>query len=152
MALITGVPITVAEFKDCFDRDFTFGTSIADVRDKDIERALNEGVGLFNSDLWDTVDQKKAAYQYLAAHFLVINIKAAGGVKKTGRGINSTGSFPLSNKSAGPLSVGYAIPNDLADNPILAQFNKTEYGQKYLMLLQPQLVGYMDTVEGGTNP
>lgn len=152
MTLSTSAVITVAEFKTFFDRDFTFGSAIENVRDSDIERAINTGVPLFNPGLFDDIATRKLAASYQAAHLLVIAVKAAGGLKKKGKGINSTGSFPIANKSAGPLSVGYAIPQDVIENPVLFQFTKTEYGMMYLQLVTPYLIGNIGIAGGDTQP
>jgi hypothetical protein len=81
-----------------------------------------------------------------------MNMVAAGGVDKVGGGLGSSGTFPVNNKSAGPLSVGYQIPQDLANDPILHQFMNTKYGQRYLELLAPNLVGNVVSVQGATTP
>ena len=116
MTISTSAVISVSDFTAFFDRDFSFGKSVESVRDSDIERAINTGVPLFNPGLFDDTATQKIAALYLAAHLLVIAVKAAGGLKKKGKGINSTGSLPIANKSAGPLSVGYAIPQEVIEN------------------------------------
>jgi hypothetical protein len=137
-------PISVAGFKTYFDRDFTFGTALTTVRDVDIQKAIDEALALFNDSVWDSDAQEVIAFYNLTAHCLV-KIMTSGGA-------NSTGSFAISNKSAGPLSVGYQIPQDLANNPILSLYLTTQFGLKYVQLLAPNLIGNMGTVEGITLP
>ena len=151
MTLLTAAVITVADFTTYFDRDFPYGKAIENVRDADIERAINDSVPLFNPDLFDLTTLKTAAL-YLAAHLLVGNVKMGGGLKRKGRGLSSTGAFAIASKSAGPLSVGYAVPAEVTGNPALFQFTKTEYGLRYLQLLLPNLIGGMEVAGGGTQP
>lgn len=145
-------PIDVDDFKGYFDRDFTFGAALTNVRDKDIERAIAEAQALFNPALWTAGDDLEIAFEYLTAHCLVTAVAAAGGLNNAGRGLDSSGSFAISSKSAGPLSVGYAIPQELVDNPVLNQFMTTKYGQRYLEMLAPNLLGNVGTAQGQTQP
>ncbi len=46
------------------------------------------------------------------------------------------------------MSVAYAIPEDVAKSPILGQYMRTDFGQKYLALLAPRLVGNVAIVSG----
>ena len=151
MTLSSASVISIAEFKAAFDRDFTYGSTMDTVRDADIERAINTSVPMFNPALFGATDMQKQAALYLAAHTLVLIVRGAGGIKKK-NGLSSTGSLPISSKSAGPLSVGYSAPQEVLDNPALFQFMKTEYGQMYLQLLVPNLVGYIGIAGGGTQP
>ena len=145
-------PIIVADFKTYFDRDFTYGTTLASVRDVDITKALAQANALFNPALWEEGTDLEIAFELLTAHFLVTNINAAGGIDGVGRGLGSTGSFPINSKSAGPRSLSYAIPQDLKDNPILSQFMTTKYGQQYLEMLTPNLIGNVEIALGRTLP
>lgn len=137
---------TVDDFKDFFDRDFTFGFGLETVRDKDIAKAIAQVFPCFNQALWDPTELDPP-FLYAAAHFLVTNIQAAGGLssKNRGLGIKSRGSGTVASKSVGPVSVNYAIDDTLKNDPILSQFMKTNYGQQYLTILTPRLVapGYV---------
>jgi hypothetical protein len=143
-------PNTVAEFKAYFDRDFTYGTAKSTVRDADITKALAQANALFNPGLWEAGTDLEIAFHLLSAHCLVTNLNAAGGINGVGRGVNSTGSFAINSKGAGPLSVSYAIPQDMKDNPVLNQFLTTRYGQQYLEMLTPNLIGNVDIALGAT--
>ena len=144
-------PISASNFKTYFDRDFTFGTAKNTVRDSDITRAIAEAGALFNPGLWTAGVDLEISYEFLTAHCLVMNIIAAGGLDKQGNGPGSTGTFAISSKSAGPASIGYALP-DITANPILNQFLTTKYGQRYLEMLMPNLVGNAAAITGGTQP
>ncbi|QQP86939.1 DUF4054 domain-containing protein [Entomomonas asaccharolytica] len=63
----------------------------------------------------------------LAAHLLKSNPNANG----SGSGGNGS-PFPVSNKSAGSLSIGYAVPT-VSDNDD-SSYMLTIYGQRYLQL------------------
>lgn len=145
-------PITIAEFKVYFARDFTYGATDVTVKDADITKAIGEANALFNTGLWTAGTDLEIAFQYLTAHCLVTAIRAAGGLKAVGTGIDSTGSFALNSKSAGPRSISYALPQDMKDNPVLNQYMKTQYGQKYLEMLTPNLIGNVEIAQGRTQP
>lgn len=145
-------PIDVSDFRDYFSRDFTFGTSVDTVTEADVTRAIAEANTLFNAGLFTAGEDLEIAFQQLTAHVLVRNIQAAGGLGKKGRGVRSSGRFAISSKSAGPASVSYQLPADLADNPVLSGFLTTDYGQRYLQMVVPLLVGNFGIAAGGTQP
>lgn len=151
-------PITVAQFKSYFIRDFEYGTQpSADspsvtVMDSDIQHGIDEADLLFNTELWpDEAGQLPPFYQ-LAAHCMVRNIQSAGGVNQIGQGVGSAGTSPIQSKSVGPVSVAYALPDKIINNPAFSYYISTGYGQKYLMLLMPRLVGNVALAGGGTTP
>ena len=49
-------PIDVEDFQGYFDRDFVYGEAINTVREKDIQRAINEASLNFNESLFGTED------------------------------------------------------------------------------------------------
>ncbi len=142
-------PITVAEFKAQFNREFVYGPGLDTVQDADITRALNEAYIVWNPALWDT-DEAKIAYGYSTAHFMVLNIQSAGGLSSVnmGRGVNSHGGGVISAKGVGQVNVTYQVPDFVAQSPILSQFMKTDFGQSFLQLLTPRLVGNVSFVFG----
>lgn len=146
-------PITVSDFKSYFTREFIYGITPDTVLDGDIERAINESTLVFNSNLWIVPEEQIIAYQYLTAHFLVLNIRTAGGLSDpvSGKGITSTGSGTISSKSVGSVSVGYSLPSFITNSSALSGFLKTEFGIKYLQLLAPRLVGNVSIVDSGSN-
>lgn len=139
-------PPTIAEFKATFDRDFTFGTGKETVRDTDIQRALDEAATVFNPGIWDDTEAQ-AAYKYLSAHFLVLNVQMAGGLTKKG-GVNNRGGGITQSKGAGQVNVAYGIPPRILEDAVLNQFMRTDYGMRYLQLITPRLVGNMAVVSG----
>lgn len=149
-------PPNVANFKAQFNREFIYGASLDTVQDNDIQRAINETSIAFNPCLWDgttplgTTTELNIAYLYLSAHYLTLNIQGAGGLSAVprGRGVKSAGGGSIQTKSVGSVSVAYAISEDIAKSPILGQYMRTDFGQKYLMLITPRLVGNVGIVSG----
>lgn len=151
-------PATPTDFKAQFTRDFKYGTGLETVRDLDIQSALNLASTVFNPQLFDTTalpgptSEAMLAYLYAAAHFLVISLQAAGGLSAVSRyqGPNSQGDGIITNKAVGGVSIGYTWPALITDNPALYGLTKTSYGQVYLQILMPLLVGNMAVVLGET--
>lgn len=149
------LPANVADFKDWFDRDFTYGAGLDRVRDKDIDRAFATATPVFNNMLWDTDAERKTAFLFVSAHFLALNLQAAGGLTAKlgqGQGANSQGSAVVATKSVGSVSVGYQWPEFVTSSRILSQFMRTKYGEQYLQLAIPRLVGNVAAVRGPQNP
>lgn len=146
--------ITIQQFKDRFYRDFTYKKvdengidSIPDqdfVQDQDIQNAFNDAKPLLNQALLGSDATITLGYLYLSAHCLSLNIKAASA------GVNSggTGAFPVTSRSVGSVSEAYQVPDAYKDDPILAQYAQTAYGQKYLAMVMPMLRGNMAGVIG----
>lgn len=143
-------PPAVADFKLQFNRDFVYGTGMDTVQDTDIQRGLNDAEMVFNQDLFGSTTDQNTAYLYAAAHFMVLNIQAAGGLssKNNGLGVLSKGGGTIESKGVGSVNVGFAVPNYVRESPILSQFMRTDYGQKYVQLLTPRLVGNVAVVCG----
>ncbi len=149
-------PPSVADFKAQFTREFEYGVSLAQVQDNDIQRAINETSISFNPGIWDGTTQLGSttelniAYLYLAAHYMTLNIQGAGGLSSVnrGRGVKSTGGGTIQSKSVGSVSLTYVIPEDVQNSPILGQYMRTDFGQKYLALIAPRLVGNVGIVSG----
>jgi hypothetical protein len=116
----------------------------------DVTRALTEAAVVFNPGLWTNAAEMQTAYLYAAAHFLALNIQGAGGLSVTnaGRGVSSGGGGAIESKSVGGVSVSYAIPDIIRQSPILSQFWQTNFGQKYLAMLLPRMVGNVMLVSG----
>ncbi len=145
-----GFPPAISDFKVQFNRDFVYGPGLDTVQDNDIQRGLNDAEILFNPDIWGSPTDQNTAYLYVAAHFMVLNIQAAGGLssKVQGLGVLSKGGGTIESKGVGSANVGFAVPNYVRESPILSQFMRTDYGQKYLQLLTPRLVGNVAVVSG----
>lgn len=156
-------PASVADFKAQFPRDFRYGAGLDTVTDGDIQRGLNTASTVYNPALFDTTvvgvtpiltSEALLAYLYASAHFMVLSLQAAGGLSAVSKyaGPTSQGEGVVSNKSVGGVSIGFAWPAMVTDNPALYQFTKTSYGQEYLQILMLKLVGNVSLVAGETQP
>ena len=141
-------PITVDEFRGWFSRDFPYSQDgdLTGVTTQDILKAFAEAGLNFNPSLFDTDDNKKLGFLYLAAHYLVIDLQ------NSSQGINGRYEGIMSNKTVGSVSVGYTIPSWITDHPIYSLLSQTKYGLKYLSLIIPGLVGNVVAVKGATQP
>jgi hypothetical protein len=137
--------ITVADFKAQFVRDFVYGTTTDTVMDADISRAFSEAIVGLNQALYTDDTTIKMVYLYLAAHYLVLDIRAANA------NIEGSGFFPVNSRSAGSVSESYAVPQAYLDSPILSIYSQTQYGMKFLALTLPMLAGNVVSVYGGTS-
>lgn len=150
-------PATVANFESMFSRDFSYGPGLDKVRPVDIQNALNMASGMFNPALFSTApigvppnltSEALMAYLNCSAHFLVTALQGVGGLGKIGGGLNSQGEGIVGNKAVGGVSVGFVWPSMITSSPALFQFTKTIYGQAYLQILMPRLVGNVGLVFG----
>ncbi len=138
---------TIANFIAQFFRDFPFGTDPATcVLDLDILNAFNLTDMAINPGLWPNQTGYQIAYGYLAAHFLVLNLRASS------QGLNGQYNFAQNTKAVGAVSEGFQIPQRIIDNPELMMLTKTQYGARYLELVLPQLCGQVFSVCGRTKP
>lgn len=137
---------TIADFKTNFSRDFPYGTTNSTVKDFDITKALNEAGFNINESLFGTQDSYSMAYLYLAAHYLVMDLRASS------QGISGAFGWLESGKSVGSVSQSFSIPQKILDNPVFAYYSKTNYGAKYLSLVLPRLVAPISIAAGGTLP
>ena len=145
-------PPAVSDFKSRFTRDFIYGGAVGgdQVSDVDIQNALNDAVPLFNQSLWSSTIETTTAFLFLAAHLLVMNLRPAGGLASinVGKGANAGGGGVVISKSVGSISLSYSIPMRIQNSPILGPFMRTDYGQRYLQMLSPRLVGNVQVVGG----
>ncbi len=143
---MTFAPPTVADFEAYFDRGFPYGPGKESIRPSDVQRALDAVPPVFNATIW-TDTEATQAYLFAAAHFLVLDIQTAGGLGAS-EGLDSRGQGIIQQNSVGQVSVSYAIPEKIQNDPILNQFMQTGYGQRYLQMITPRLVGNMAVVSG----
>jgi hypothetical protein len=145
-----GYPPSVSDFQAYFTRDFNYGSGPTNVTPADIQRGLNEAVMVFNPGLWSSTTEQMVAYLYVAAHFMVLNIQEAGGLsaQNLSRGVQSKGGGTIESKGVGSVNVSFAVPDFVRQSPILSQFMRTDYGQKYIQLITPRLVGNVTVVAG----
>lgn len=139
-------PVTIADFKAFFVRDFPYGNDEDHVMDSDITKALGTAGITFNEGLWSSQAQFNQAYLYLTAHFLVESIRASSS------GLNSQNAGNTIAKSVGDVSESYEIPEKVKRNPFLAALYTTKYGALFVQMLAPRLVGNVLTLRGRTTP
>lgn len=138
---------TIAQFQAQFVRDFPYGTDPnTSVLNADILNAFNLVDITINPCLWANQTAYQIGYGYLAAHFLVLNLRSSS------QGLNGQYNWAQNSKSVGGVSEGFTIPQRIIDNPDFMAYMKTNYGAMYLNLLWPQLVGQTFTVHGRTKP
>ena len=143
-------PATLADFKSRFSRDFQFGAGLDKVQDNDVTIALSDAVSLFNPSLFNSVDGK-AAFLFAAAHLLVMNVQAAGGLgtKNMGLGMQNAPEELLASKGVGGINMSMVEPPEfVVGSTLLRQFWSTDYGRRYLMMLEPKLKGAFGVVRG----
>ena len=117
------------------------------VLDSDIEKAYFQARQFFNPALFDNENELLSYICYLIAHYLVIDIQMSQ------EGVNSTGYYIPNHTTVGDVSESYSNPtNSQGDSFILYQLNQTRYGQKYLSLISPLLVGHFNSIRGTTTP
>lgn len=117
------------------------------VLDSDIEKAYFQARQFFNPALFDNENDLLSYICYLIAHYLVIDIQMSQ------EGVNSTGYYIPNHTTVGDVSESYSNPtNSQGDSFILYQLNQTRYGQKYLSLISPLLVGHFNSIRGTTTP
>ena len=126
---------TIAQFKTRFARDFAFGTTQDVVMDVDITNAILDAGTNINESIFKDEAEYQLAYLYLAAHHLVVNLKAAM------NGINGSFSWLVNSNTVGPVSTQYDIPEWVKNDKFLGYITTTEYGAKYCSIVAPRLIG-----------
>jgi hypothetical protein len=152
------IPVSVAQFKDWFDRDFPFNTAedpdaLTGIRDKDINKAFAEASALFNPRLFNAdIDDNtglsllQVGFMYLAAHYLCVDFS------NSSAGLNAINKGYMGSKGVGSVSVGYQFPQWIMSSPTYSLIAETGYGKKYLSLIIPQMIGNFGVVKGATQP
>lgn len=153
--MITPQDVTVDDFKTWFSRDFLYETPVGSVipkpgcpnnyvRDTDIEKAFLEAQQVFNASLFSTDDSLKIPYLYLSAHYLVNDLQTSA------QGLASTPYSMVNSRTVGNVSESYEIPEWMKKDPILSAFATTRYGQKYISIVKPLLIGNVAIAYGWT--
>jgi len=138
---------SVADFKTKFFRDFPYGTDPAtSILDQDITSAFQQVNINFNSDLFGDQASYSLGYLLLAAHFMVMSIRASS------QGISGQFNFLQQSKNVGSVAEAFGIPQRILDNPEWAILCKTNYGAMFLQLVLPQMAGNIFSVAGSTRP
>ena len=143
-------PATLDDFKKRFLRDFKYGKGRDTVVDDDIANAMQDAMLVFNPALF-SVAEGWLGFLYLSAHYVRINIEAAGGLQADpeGLGIENQAEQVLTGSGAGGVNQNFAEPPEWIKRfPLLLQLWLTTYGQKYCAMVQPKLVGAVGAVEG----
>src|SRR3990167_319570 len=125
-------PPSISDFKNYFVMDFPYGTGsdYTKVLDADITKAINEAAFLINEALFSTQAKFTIGYLYLTAHFLVTDLRNAS------QGITGAYNWLTASKGVGSVSEGYVIPEFLMKNPTIAMLSKTNYGARYVQIIQ----------------
>ena len=144
--------ITKADFKAFFTRGFPYlpdgDTAPTDeyVTDGDLSRANSEALVTINEGLFGDAETLRIAFLYLWAHFLCIDLQMGA------QGPSSVGYHAVSSRGVGSVSESYAVPDWAQNDPILAGFAQTRFGQSYLGIVRPLIVGSVQTFGGWTTP
>lgn len=137
----------IADFKAQFIRDFPYGSDPnTSILDQDIANAFNLVNMNINPGNWQDQTSYSIGYNYLAAHYLVLNIRASS------QGINGQYNWAQNSKSVQGVAEAFNIPERIQNNPFFMMLTKTNYGARYFELLLPQLGGQVYTVWGRTKP
>lgn len=139
---------TIAEFKAQFARDFKYGPTTDCVMDADIQLGINMAVAFANEGLFSTQGNFTLNINFLAAHYMVMNLRAAGAKQ----GLSGQFTWMQNSKGVDGVSEGLSIPDRILANPEYAMLSKTYYGAMFLFNMLPQLSGNFFTVCGRTNP
>lgn len=148
--LLRTPPATVDDFKQRFARDFRYGAGADAVMDADIAGAMDDAMLVFNPRLFTAADGW-LGFLYLAAHYVRTNIEAVGGLQAVpeGLGVENQAEQLLSGAGVSGVSKNFVEPPDWVKRiPLFQQLWVTTYGQKYVAMAQPKLVGNVGIVAG----
>jgi hypothetical protein len=148
-------PATIAQFKAQFPRDFFYGSGKDKVTNGDVAAAQTAARQMFNGALWPDAASVVYAFNLVTAHYLALNLQAAGGLgdPTPAQGAVSSGEGVIGAKSIDGISVTYVGLDALVQKfKTLAEFMETRYGKQYLSLVKPQLIGGMAVVSGPRDP
>ncbi len=143
-------PATLDDFKKRFARDFKYGKGTDTVMDSDIANAMQDAMAVFNPGLFSVADGW-LGFLYVAAHYVRLNVEAAGGLNAEGEGlgVENQAEQVLSGAGAGGVNKNYVDPPEwVKKSPLLQQLWLTTYGQKYVAMVQPKLVGNVGILAG----
>ena len=133
----------VSDFKSQLSRDFPYGTDPNNsVLDSDITYAFQFTNNSINQGFFTDQGTYTVAYNLLSAHYLVTNLRASS------QGINGQYNWLQNSKGVGQVNEAFSIPDRILQNPIFSSLSKTNYGQNYLVMILPQLTGFMYGVYG----
>ena len=139
-------PISIAEFKTYFAKDFEYGNGTDQVSDTDISRAMSEASMNFNEGLFDTEEAKKTIFYYLTAYYLVVDINNANT-----QGTSNNGGL-VTYRQVRNVAESFKVPKWVEENPLFSQFAQNGYGLKYITMIYPYLIGNIQVVPGASLP
>ncbi|MGL5113643.1 MAG: DUF4054 domain-containing protein [Flavobacterium sp.] len=129
----TSIPTTTANW--CLKTDDVSNY----ILDADIESAFAEAGIVFNTNISATDAQFTLIFLYLAAHFLVLDMRAAG-LQSGNQGI-------VESKQVGNVSIAYMIPEWMKKES-LSFYTTTYYGYKYLAMTRIYRIGNVFAIRG----
>lgn len=112
------------------------------ILDADIEKAMREASNKFNPSLFGTLEDKKLAFSYLTAFFLVYDLQMAK------EGTSSSWSNPVTKREVGKMAVWYEVPAEMKNYPSYSFLSRNQYGLKYFELIRAKLAGNIRTFIG----
>lgn len=146
----TWTPPTYTDFQTFFNRDFPYAppntpaTDLNFVQPADINKAIAEAEINFSPGMFDNNGQSTTVFMYLAAFYLVENLK------NSAKGLASQSNFPLTAIAAGGVSVAMQPPEAFLKNPTFSMFTRNGYGLTYLSFVYPYTIGAMNIAQGTT--
>lgn len=136
---------SITDFQNYFTRDFPYGTDPqTSILDADIGKAYGQVNFAINPALFVDQESWTLGYLWLAAHWLVMDIRASS------QGIAGRYNWLEVSKGVGSLNSSFAIPPRILENPSFAMLSQTQYGAKYLQLILPQLAAQILIAPGHT--
>lgn len=140
---------SVDDFKAYFVRDFPYAADnegLEFVQDADINKALTKTGMLLSEALATDQEFFTTIYLYLAAHNLVMDLRASS------QGVGSQANWLQSGKAVGGVSESFSIPERILKNPSFSLYSRTGYGMEFLNFVYPRLVGAVYFGPGRTLP
>ena len=130
---MTSVPTTIADWQQQCGNMYDY------ILDEDIQNAYAEATLVFNPNITATDAQFTLIFLYLAAHFLVCDLRA--------KGLQTDTQGLITSKAVGNVSVNYTIPAWMQKQG-LSFYTSTYYGYKWLSLMRIYIVGNVTTIRG----
>lgn len=137
---------SVTDFKTYFVRDFPYGSAANQVNDIDVTNAMQTMAAFVNQALYQTQNSFTIGALNLAAHYLVMSLRASS------QGIAGNYAWPNTGKGVETVNESFTIPEAILENPQLAMLCKTYYGANFVLGIYDQLRGQAIYVIGGANP
>ncbi len=138
---------TLADFKLYFVRDFPFqpvGTPDLSkyIQDSDISKAIGKASMWLNQGLFTSQDNFTYGAQLMIAHCLVMSLRASS------QGLSGKFDWATTSKGVGSVSISQAIPQGITNNPTYSWIAMSNYGVEFIILILPNMTGYMFGMEG----